>query len=137
VGITGVLVGAAPPATAEASTEASPAIGPDDVRADLGPYRLRVVVTPAHAGANYIDLYLRDGSGELATPAEVTAEASLPEASVAPITLAVEPREPGHFVAEAAVLPIPGDWDLKVVARRGEFEQFTTTVTVTIRKDTP
>ena len=42
---------------------------------------------------------------------------------------------PGHYTVHGAQLALAGDWQLRVEARRGEFEALTATVSIPIRKD--
>jgi copper transport protein len=132
VGVTAVLV-AEPPAKAQIAAEA----GPVSQEAIVGPFHLELVVDPARTGTNEIHLYLLDHStGQPAQVDEVRVAASLPAAGVGPLRLQAVPAGPGHAVVPAATFPLVGDWRLRVDVRKGEFDQWTTTVTIPIRKDT-
>ena len=66
---------------------------------------------------------------------EVRVGASLPAAGVGPIRLRAVPAGPGHAAVPAATLPLVGDWRLRVDVRKGDFDEWSTTVTIPIRKD--
>ena len=129
VGVTAVLV-AEPPAKARAATT-----GPVSVDTRVGPFDLNLVVDPAAAGRNEIHLYLLDRQGQPATVTEAHILASLPSASIGPLHLYAIPAGPGHYVVTGASFPIAGAWALRVEVRRGEFDQWSTTVPISIRKE--
>jgi copper transport protein len=132
VGVTAVLV-AEPPAKAQIVAQA----GPVSQEALVGPFHLELVVDPARTGTNEIHLYLLDHStGQPAQVDEVRVAASLPAAGVGPLRLQAVPAGPGHAVVPAATFPLVGDWRLRVDVRKGEFDQWSSTVTIPIRKDT-
>jgi copper transport protein len=132
VGVTAVLV-AEPPAKAQIAAEA----GPVSQEALVGPFHLELVVDPARTGTNEIHLYLLDHStGQPAQVDEVRVAALLPAAGVGPLRLQAVPAGPGHAVVPAATFPLVGDWRLRVDVRKGEFDQWSSTVTIPIRKDT-
>jgi copper transport protein len=109
--------------------------GPFAAQTTVGPYELDVDVDPARPGPNAIHLYLLQASGRPGEAAEATVLASLPAAGVGPLRLHGAAAGPGHFVIPHAELPIAGDWTLRFEIRRGEFDQFETTLEVPIRKD--
>ena len=129
VGVTAVLV-AEPPAKAQLAVQT----GPVSREAIVGPFHLELVVDPARPGPNAIHLFLLDhATGQ---PPRPTRCASPPR---------FRPREsarppaggtggPGHVVVTAATFPLVGDWRLRVDVRRGEFDQWSTTLTIPIRK---
>jgi hypothetical protein len=41
---------------------------------------------------------------------------------------------PSHYTTPRAIFPIAGDWELRLAARRGEFESLRTTIPIEIRK---
>jgi copper transport protein len=131
VGVTAVLV-AEPPAKAQLAAQT----GPVSREAILGPFHLELVVDPATTGANEVHLYLLDHStGQPAKVDEVRVGASLPAAGVGPIRLRAVPAGPGHAVVPAATFPLVGDWRLRVDVRKGDFDEWSTRVTIPIRKD--
>jgi copper transport protein len=110
------------------------AAGPFSGDATLGPARLELTVEPARVGANELHLYLfnrKDGSQFDATK-EMTVRAALPKKQIAPIELDATKAGPGHYVVTAASLGVKGDWDVEVVARVSEFDEYRTTVKVPI-----
>jgi copper transport protein len=132
VGVTAVLV-AEPPAKAQPVLQP----GPVSREATIGPFHLELTVDPARTGSNTIHLHLLDHStGQPAVVDEVRVAASLPAASLGPLRLRAVPAGPGQAVVTAATFPLVGDWRLRVDVRKGEFDQWSTTVTTPIRKDT-
>jgi copper transport protein len=128
VALTAVLV-TEPPARAEVAPR-----GPYAITSPLGSLELNLVVDPAVAGSNEIHLYLTDRSGRPVDVAETRVSASLPSREIGPLRLRGFRAGPGHFIATGS-LAIPGDWQLTVEARRGEFESLRRTLSVPIRKD--
>ncbi|HEY1315954.1 MAG TPA: copper resistance protein CopC [Gaiella sp.] len=132
VGVTAVLV-AEPPAKAQVAAQA----GPVSQDTTVGPFDLNLVVDPARTGRNQIHLYLLEQStGQPANVDEIQLSASLPAAGVGPLRLEAVPAGPGHAIVTGATFPLVGDWRLRLDVRRGDFDQWTTTLTVPIRKDT-
>jgi copper transport protein len=126
--VTAVLV-AEPPARAILSPS-----GPFSTTAELGPLELNLVVDPSRAGPNAVHFYLLDrSSGQPTDVAEVRLQASLPSGGIGPLRLQAKRLAPGHYVINGAPLTLPGDWQLRVEARRGEFELLTASVTVPVR----
>jgi copper transport protein len=133
VAVTAALV-AEPPAKAQLAARA----GPVSREAVVGPFDLNLVVDPARTGTNEIHLYLLSRStGEQAAVDEVRVAASLPAAGIGPLRMKALPAGPGHVIVSDASFPLVGDWRLRVDVRRGEFDEWSTTVTVPIRKGTP
>lgn len=130
IAVTAVLV-AEPPAR----TVANPS-GPFAETTALGDLELNLVVDPAVAGSNAIHLYLLTPSGQPADLAEVDVAASLASAGLGPLRLEARRLAPGHYVASGAALTLPGDWRVRVDARRGEFEALSAELSVPIRKGT-
>jgi copper transport protein len=129
VGVTAVLV-TEPPARASVAPR-----GPYATSVALGELEANVVVDPAKAGRNAIHLYLTDRSGRPADVDELRLSASLPSKDVGPLRYPAHPLAPGHYAVHGAHLALAGDWQLRIEARRGEFEALTGTVSIPIRKD--
>jgi copper transport protein len=129
VGVTAVLV-AEPPARAQVAPE-----GPFAATSPLGDLELNLVVDPAAAGPNQIHLYLTDRAGRPADVAEATVAARLASKRIGPLRFEAHRLAPGHLTVHGAQLALAGDWQLRVEARRGEFEALTTTVSVPVRKE--
>ena len=82
-----------------------------------------------------IHLYLLDPSGlPAANPDELTVSMALPAAQVGPLDLHAVDAGPGHYQVHGADLPLPGQWELTVKARHGDFDLDTATVDVPIRR---
>ena len=90
-----------------------------------------VTVTPAMPGTNEIHLEF-----EQERPDAVRVLASLPERGIGPLRYrAKRGDEPRALVVEAANLSVAGDWQLRIEARRGEFDLFTETISVPIEEE--
>ena len=129
IGVTAVLV-SAPPARGELEDHGAAA-----AVVDLGPFEAHVIVDPAMAGPNMIELELMHGETHATGVDEVGLSATLASRGIGPLrftTLAGE--HPGVFVAPAAHLPIAGDWQLRIEARRGTSELLTGTVSVRVEE---
>jgi copper transport protein len=129
VAVTAVLV-AEPPARATVAPR-----GPYATTAQLGDLELNLVADPAQAGRNDLHLYLTNRSGQPTDVAELRMLASLPSKRVGPLRFRTERLASGHFSALGVQLAISGDWQIRVEARRGEFESLTQTISIPIRKD--
>ncbi len=125
-GVTAALISYAPPIDA--------ATGPFSVNTSIGSAELEMTVEPAKVGLNTIHLYLinaKTGAQFTATK-ELTATARLPAKGIGPLVLDPIVAGPGHYVLNSAVLSPGGAWDIEVVDRISEFEQFSRTVKVPI-----
>jgi copper transport protein len=129
VGVTTALV-AEPPAKAQA---ASTVVSRDG---RVGPFEYTLVVDPARTGTNEIHVYLLDSTGALARVDEISLSASLPVVDIGPLHFKTTPAGPGHAIVTAAELALAGTWRIELDVRRGEFDQWSTTILVPIRKDT-
>ena len=108
--------------------------GPVAVEKPLGPLDLNLVVDPAKAGSNAIHLYLLKLNGQPATVSEAKLSASLPSRRIGPLRFTAQRLAPGHYAVYGADLAIPGDWQLRVDARQGEFQAYTTTLSIPVRE---
>jgi putative copper export protein len=128
LGLTGFLANLVP-----ARTEAGVS-GPYSETVDLGgDYDLTVTVDPNRAGTNEVHLYLLREDGRPSDAArEVTLELSLPANDIAPIERTPQVAGPGHWLLTGPELSIPGQWDLEVTARVGDFEQLTAAVPIRV-----
>jgi copper transport protein len=125
-GVTAALISYAPPIDA--------ATGPFSVNTSIGSAELEMTVEPAKVGLNTIHLYLidaRTGSQFTATK-ELTATAKLPSKGIGALALEPIVAGPGHYVLSSAVLSPGGTWEIEIVDRVSEFDQFSRTVKVPI-----
>jgi len=60
--------------------------------------------------------------------------ARLPERNLGPLRIPLQRIVPSHYTTSAAVFPEPGDWQVTVEVRKGQFQSYTQTVTVPIRE---
>jgi len=127
VGVTAVLVNA-PPAKGELEMH-----GPATAAVDLAGVQAHVSVEPGEVGRNTIHLQLPHEDGEFD---EVTVDASLASQGVGPLEF--EAKRAGHageWRIEGADFGLPGDWELRIEARRGEFDLLTGRVSIRIREE--
>jgi copper transport protein len=93
-------------------------------------------VEPGMTGRNDIHLEFETPDGEPAELDEVNLAATLASAGIGPLRFEAEPSgEHGAFMARGAQLPIAGDWQLRIEARQGEFDEFTQTVSIPIDEE--
>lgn len=126
-GVTAALISYAPPIDA--------ASGPFSTNTSIGSAELEMTVEPAKVGLNTIHLYLinaKTGAQFTATK-ELTATAKLPSKGIGPLVLKPIVAGPGHYVLNSTVLSPGGTWNIEIVDRISEFEQFSRTVKVPIR----
>ena len=128
VGVTAALV-AEPPANAQASA------GSVTREDSLGPFHYTVTVDPARLGRNEVQAYVLEHTGQPAEVDEITLAATLTQPDVGPLPLEATPAGPGHVTVAAAELPLAGTWSFELTARQGEFDEWTATFEVPIRKD--
>jgi copper transport protein len=128
VAVTAVLVSEVPAKASVAPT------GPYATEAQLGPLDLNLVVDPARAGTNAIHVYLLKRSGQPADVAEANLSLSLPSKQIGPLRFRTWRLAPGHYVVYGADLALAGDWQLRVDARRGQFQAFDTTLSIPVRE---
>jgi copper transport protein len=102
-----------------------------DTRA--GPYALKVVVDPATAGPNTIDLTLLDSAGRPAKVAAVDVGARLPSKNIGPLRFTADRLAQGRFAVQGAQLALPGDWQLRLAVRLSAFDLVEESVSVPIR----
>jgi copper transport protein len=128
VGVTAVLVNASP-----ARDEVLHEVAAHEF--ELGPLDAHLTVEPAMVGRNQLHLDLQGHEGEPAHLAEVRMSASLASREIGPLALETRPGpRPGEYLAQAN-LPIAGDWEVRVEARRGEFDLFTETASIEVGEE--
>jgi copper transport protein len=125
-GVTAALISYAPPIDA--------ATGPFSVNTSIGSAELEMTVEPAMVGLNTIHLYFINAKtgAQFTASKELTVTAKLPSKGIGPLVLEPIVAGPGHYVLNSAVLSPGGTWDIEIVDRISEFEQFSRTVKVPI-----
>lgn len=125
-GVTAALVAYAPPIDT--------ASGPFSTNTTIGPALLEMTVEPARVGLNTVHLYLIDAKtgAQFAATKELAATARLPAKGIGPLGLHPNLAGPGHYVLSSAVLSPGGTWEIEIVDRVSEFEQYTRVVKVPI-----
>jgi copper transport protein len=128
VGVTAVLVTEPP---AKSSVKPPKFIS---LIAPVGELEVNFTVEPARTGPNVIHLYFFTQQGVPANVAEAKLTASLPRDNVGPLRIPLQKIVPSHYTISGANFPFPGDWQVMIEARRGEFEALTQTVSIRIRE---
>jgi copper transport protein len=129
VGVTAVLV-TEPPAKASISAAK---YATDTI--PIGPLELNYLIDPAKTGPNVIHLYFyRPKSGFPASVDDAKMSATLPSKNLGPLRIPLTRIVPSHYAASAGVFPQAGDWQVTFEIRRGQFQSYTQTVTVSIRE---
>ncbi len=128
VGVTAVLV-TEPPAKASVKP---PKLF--NTFAPLGNIELNMTMEPARTGPNVIHIYTFTQSGVPAPTAAMTLTGSLPSQNLGPLQIPLQRIGPFHYTVSGATFPQPGDWQMTIEARRGQFEALTQTLTVPIRE---
>jgi copper transport protein len=126
-GVTAALISYAPPIDASS--------GPFSTSATLGSAELEMTVEPAKVGLNTIHLYLIDAKtgAQFTATKELTATAKLPSKGIGPLPLKANLAGPGHYALDSAVLSPGGTWNIEIIDRVSEFEQYARVVKVPIR----
>ncbi|HTT93081.1 MAG TPA: CopD family protein, partial [Solirubrobacterales bacterium] len=127
IGVTAALASYAPPVSA--------AGGPFSTTTTLGPTTLEMTVDPAEVGANQIHLYFFDAKtgAQYAKGKELTVTATLPDKRIGPLPLTVQDAGPGHYIVQDALLNAPGTWEIDLVLRVSEFDQYEKEIEVGVR----
>jgi copper transport protein len=129
VGVTAVLVTEPP---AKASVTAAK-YATDTI--PIGPLELNYLIDPAKTGPNVIHLYFyRPKSGFPASVDDAKMSATLPSKNLGPLRIPLTRIVPSHYTTSAGVFPEAGDWQVTFEIRRGQFQSYTQTVTVSIRE---
>ncbi|MDI2131904.1 copper resistance CopC/CopD family protein [Yinghuangia seranimata] len=136
--VTTVLVNTEPGRTAhereEATTSRTVSVSsPYDAGGPAGKGVFELVVTPARAGVNSVDVSVRDPLNNTIDPPEVTLSVSLPEKQIDGITVALQRTGPGQWSARDLSLPMAGTWKFSVSVRTGDFDRATVVVPVKVR----
>jgi copper transport protein len=129
LGVTAALTSYAP-ATATTASK-----GPVAVTENIGPAQAQLTVDPARVGPNAMHLYLTDQqTGQpWSKTVELTVLLSQPDKSIGPLKVDARKAGPGHYVMSGAVFGVPGDWQVRVISRVSEFDEYSTTLKVPIK----
>lgn len=117
---------------------AAPAIGqqakPFAATLFAGSRTATVDIDPAKAGAsNVMHIYLFDPNSTLKPAGSITAQISLAERDLGPISVPLTNAGPNHAITNDLQFPFAGTWTVEVMAQFGEFDLSTFTATVTVR----
>lgn len=127
LGVTAVLIDEAPAKDAVVQ----PA-GPVTTQTTVGPFKATLRVAPATAGANTISVSVTDRAGHPADISAVTVNASLPSHKLGPLAYNATRTGTGRYRVSDAQLQIAGSWQIQLVVRRGQFNEWLKTVPVSV-----
>jgi copper transport protein len=129
LGVTAVLVTEPP---AKASIKAPKLF---NTTAPIGNLEVNVTIEPARAAVpNVMHLYFFTQQGVPANTADTKLSARLSGSTVGPLRIPLQRIVGSHYTTPSATFPFPGDWQLTIEARRGQFEALTQTISAPIRK---
>jgi len=131
VAVTAVLVNSAP------AKDVVMEHGDVTAEVDFGKeLKAHVRVEPGTIGINEIHLMFESGVEETEAPEfeEVVVSASLPSQEIGPLRYEAETEGHAGYVVTDASFGLVGEWQLRIEARRGEFELLTGTTTIPIDK---
>jgi copper transport protein len=129
LGVTAVLVNAAPAATANAGGNE----GAAGVTMRSNQVVIDVTIAPARAGRNDVHVSTFTPAGAPMDVAELTVTLDQPSRNIAPITVPLRKLGPGHYLSPGFDIPIAGDWRVTGKARLTDVDEVTLTDTITIR----
>jgi copper transport protein len=94
-----------------------------------------VIVTgePARTGTNQFHFTILDPGSQLQEVEEFSAQLSLASQGLGPINLPMQKLGPGHYTAANVLLPLGGDWRLKVSVRTSDIDEYQASTSVRIR----
>ena len=127
LGVTGALAGYPPPT--------SIAAGPYATTTRIGPQELQLTIDPARVGSNEVHLYLTDPrtGAQVDDAEEVTVSAALPGKDIGAIRTPATKSGPGHYTIGSLVLGVPGTWQVRVIVRVSDFDQYEKRLEVKVR----
>jgi copper transport protein len=128
VALTAVLVNATPAREAVAASS-----GPYFARLDLDEtHQLDVELVPNRVGPNEAHLNIYEDGFPADIAEQVTVRLRLPARGIGPLEHEATRLAPGHWVVRLDDLTLAGEWQLDVVVRVSDFDQFTTTSVVDV-----
>lgn len=133
LGVTAVLV-SVEPANAQIARESAAAqvpaytgpvnvVLPFDAGGPNGSGKLAVTVLPGKVGPNEIHLSVVDAQYQPRDVPEVRAELRLRAKNLGPLPVDLQYIGAGHYIAQSAVLPMPGQWELAITVRTSDTDQ--------------
>jgi copper transport protein len=128
LGVTAALVSYPPPVSTASS-------GPFSAKKNVGPLEMQVTVDPAKLGSNEMHLYMfRSSDGRQFTGTkELRVTITQVDKGIGPLPVRAQKAGPGHYVMPATDFGAQGDWQVRIVDRVSQFDQYETTVKVPIR----
>lgn len=117
IALTAVLVNLTP---GRADTRPAMIVATDE----FGDGRVEVALDPGRVGPNVVHVFVYDDGGQLSPEFdEVEVRLSLPDEEIVGIEVPVVRVGPGHFQVVNVAVPLPGEWEVRVVARPDPFTE--------------
>ena len=128
LGVTAALV------TQRPAAEAAGLTGLYETQAPLGDeLQVELLVDPNRAGLNSIHVYVLDETGRPSREIDdLRLELTYLPERIGPIPIEPYVAGPGHWVASGNHLAFPGEWEVRVIAGIGRFDEDATTVVVPV-----
>ncbi len=98
-----------------------------------GPLTVQVDIAPTRHGPQTLHIYTFDPAGKVAPLADASAQLSLPDAGVGPLSVPLAQVAPGHAIAQGMQVPLAGTWQLRLTLRVNDFDQYVTTLFYQVR----
>ena len=106
---------------------------PFDATLTAGPLTVNVDVSTTKVGAEVIHLYAYDAQGNAMTVQDFTAQFTERDQGLGPIDVAFAQTAANHGTSTNAIVPLPGDWTLRISVDVDQFTRYVTTAEYTVR----
>ncbi|AXG78825.1 copper resistance CopC/CopD family protein [Streptomyces paludis] len=98
---------------------------PFDTGGAKGKGTVRLTLDPASPGANVMQLYIDGPGGKPLDIPEIKIAFTLVDKKIGPLPITPVRSAAGHWTADPVLLPMPGDWQLRVTVRTSDIDQTT------------
>ncbi|MFJ1748968.1 copper resistance protein CopC [Streptomyces sp. NPDC088116] len=114
-----------PAATTPAKDEPVSLSLPFDTGGQSGKGTARLTLGPARSGANLMRVDIHGPDGKPLDVPEVKASFTLVAEKIGPLPIVPQRAAPGRWIADPVLLPMPGDWRLRLTVRTSDIDQTT------------
>ncbi|MEW1719637.1 copper resistance protein CopC [Streptomyces sp. NPDC093109] len=98
---------------------------PFDTGGAKGKGTVRLTLDPASPGANVMEIYIDGPDGKPLDIPEIKVAFTLLDKKIGPLPITPERTGAGHWTADPVLLPMPGDWQLRLTVRTSDIDQTT------------
>ncbi|WP_163548019.1 copper resistance CopC/CopD family protein [Candidatus Frankia nodulisporulans] len=98
-----------------------------------GPMTVKVRIAPTRIGPESIDVYAIAATGKPQRLVAAQAQLSLPAKNLGPFTVPLDLAETGHVRSDDLQAPLSGSWQLRLILRLNDFDEYTTTLVYRVR----